>query len=265
VAPSKLINVIPAPVAAFTPDDTAGCSPFAVTFNNQSQNTDAYKWTFGDGGTSTDVSPVYTYNNIGVYTVTLIASSQGKCFDKLERTNLVRVKQYPEASFTATGAENIPVEVQLASFRFNNSSLNAAGYLWDFGDGTSSSDTHPVHQYLAPGNYIVTLQATNDVGCVDTAVRKFFMVIPDIELIIPNAFSPYGDGINDKWEIAGLRNVNDCHVEIFNRWGQSIYDRTGYAEPWAGDWKGKAVPVATYYYIIKTATRNYHGWVTLIR
>jgi gliding motility-associated-like protein len=265
VARSILINVIPTPVAAFTPNDSTGCFPFAVTFNNQSQNADAWKWTFGDGGTSTDVSPVYTYNNIGVYTVTLVASAQGKCFNTLEQKDLVQVRSYPEAAFTATAGENIPVELHLANFAFTNSSQNASEYLWDFGDSTTSTANNPTHQYQYAGNYIVTLHATNDVGCVDTAVRKFFMVIPDKVLIIPNAFSPNGDGINDKWEIAGLQNVNDCHVEIFNRWGQSIYDRTGYAEPWAGTWKGKAAPVATYYYIIKTATRNYHGWVTLIR
>jgi gliding motility-associated-like protein len=87
----------------------------------------------------------------------------------------------------------------------------------------------------------------------------------DKVLIIPNAFSPNGDGINDKWEIAGLRSIPDCRVEIFDRWGQSIYNSKGYATPWDGSWKGKPIPVATYYYIIKTVTRNYHGWVTLVR
>jgi gliding motility-associated-like protein len=105
----------------------------------------------------------------------------------------------------------------------------------------------------------------NDIGCADTAVRQFLMVILDKVLIIPNVFSPNGDGINDRWEIAGLRSVTDCHVEIFDRWGQSIYNSNGYSNPWDGTRKGKPLPVATYYYIIKTATRNYNGWVALVR
>lgn len=265
VAPSQVVNVIPAPVAAFTPDDSAGCSPFPVTFNSQSQNTDAWKWTFGNGDTAIDVSPVYTYNNTGVYTVTLIASAQGKCFDTLVQTNLINVKTYPEASFTVTPVENVPIELHQANFQFTNSSAGANTYKWDFGDGTHAAIANASHQYQDPGNYTVTLYAINDIGCEDSSIRKFLMIIPDKVLFIPNAFSPNGDGVNDKWEIAGLRNVNNCHVEIFNRWGQSMYSRTGYAEPWAGTWNGKAVPVATYYYIIKTATRDYHGWVTLIR
>ncbi|THU39272.1 T9SS type B sorting domain-containing protein [Niastella caeni] len=266
VARSRLINVLPSPVAAFTPDTKAGCTPYKVTFNNQSQNTDAWKWTFGDGGTSTSVSPSYTYNNTGVYTVTLIVSSQGKCSDTLVQTNLINVKEYPEASFTVSPVENVPIEMHLANFAFANTSKGATTYKWDFGDGSYFPSTaNASHQYQYPGNYTVTLHAINDIGCEDTAVRKFLMVIPDKVLIVPNVFSPNGDGINDKWEIAGLRGVTNCSVEIFNRWGQSIYNSNGYSTPWDGSWKGKPVPIATYYYVIKTATRNYNGWVAIVR
>lgn len=259
------IQVIREPVAAFTPDVIVGCPPFTVTFNNQSQNTDASAWTFGDGGIATGASPVYTYNNAGTYTVTLMVSSKGKCFDTNVRTNLILVKPAPVAAFTSAGAENIPVEMHLANFAFSNGSQNADSYKWEFGDGDSSTTANPSHKYQNAGNYTVTLHAINDIGCTDTAVRKYYMVIPDKILVVPNAFSPNGDGINDKWEIAGLRNVTNCHVEIFNRWGQSVYSSTGYATPWDGSFKGKAAPVATYYYVIKTATRNYNGWVALIR
>lgn len=265
VARSKLINVIPTPVAAFTPDALAGCTPFKVTFNNGSQNTDAWKWTFGDGGTSTDVSPAYTYNNTGTYTVTLIASAQGKCFDTLVRTGLINVRSYPEASFTVNPVENVPVELHLANFVFNNSSSGAGSYKWEFGDGDTSALSNVSHQYQYPGNYTVTLHAVNEIGCADTAVRQFLMVIPDKVLIIPNVFSPNGDGINDKWEIAGLRGSPNCTVEIFNRWGQQVYNSHGYSEPWDGTWKGKPLPVATYYYVIKTVTRSYNGWVAIIK
>jgi gliding motility-associated-like protein len=265
VARSKVINVIPDPVAAFTPDAAAGCVPFAVTFNNQSQNTDAWKWSFGDGTTSTSQNPSYTYNNTGVYTVTLIASSQGKCYDTLVQTNLINVKTYPVAAFTVTPVENVPIELHDARFTFANGTYGAASYKWDFGDGDSSSIANASHQYQYPGNYTVTLHVFNDIGCEDTAVRKFLMIIPDKVLIIPNVFSPNGDGTNDKWDIAGLRGVTNCTVEIFNRWGQLVYNSRNYSEPWDGTWKGKPVPVATYYYVIKTVTRNYNGWVAVIR
>jgi gliding motility-associated-like protein len=155
--------------------------------------------------------------------------------------------------------------LHLANFGFVNNTYGANTYKWDFGDGSSSALVNASHQYQYPGNYKVTLHAVNDIGCEDTAVRQFLMVIPDKVLIVPNVFSPNGDGINDKWEIAGLRGVTNCTVEIFNRWGQEVYNSHGYNNPWDGTWKGKPVPVATYYYVIKTVTRNYNGWVAIIK
>lgn len=263
---SNVITVIAQPEVAFTPDITAGCLPLTVTFTNQSKSGSSYQWSFGDGNTSNSSSPVHTYNATGVYTVTLIASSQNKCFDTLVKTNLVQVKDPPEADFTVTPGVNDPQELHLADFAFSNSSQKANSYKWDFGDGDSSALTNPSHQYHAPGNYSVTLYAINDIGCVDTAVKEYLMVLPDKVLDIPNAFSPNGDGVNDRWEIAGLKNSTDCEVTIFNRWGQKIYSSSrGYASPWDGNYNGKPVPLASYYYVIKTATHTYTGWVALIR
>jgi gliding motility-associated-like protein len=265
VAPSVVINVIQKPVADFTPDVTAGCIPLKVTFTNKSQNSDAYKWVLGDGSIVTGTNPVYTYNNTGVYTVKLVAISQNKCYDSITRTNLITVKDYPNAAFTVNPVENKPVEIHEANFTFVNTTSGATSYKWDFGDNTFSTTANAAHQYQLPGNYIVTLHATNDIGCEDTAVRQFMMVIPDKVLVIPNVFSPNGDGVNDNWDIAGLRGVTICTVEIFNRWGQQVYNSHGYSVPWDGTWKGKPLPIGTFYYVIKTVTRNYNGWVALIR
>lgn len=264
-ANSKLIKVIQLPDAAFTADATAGCIPFNVTFNNQSTNTDSWKWTFGDGGASTDMSPVHTYDAAGTYTVTLMVAAQNKCFDTLVKTNYIQVKAMPVAGFTNTPAENVPTELHAAYFSFTNTSQNASSYTWHFGDNSTSSDVNPQHHFSYPGNYTVVLEAKNDIGCVDTAMRQFFMIIPDKVLDIPNAFSPNSDGVNDKWEIAGLRGNTDCEVLIFNRWGQQVFSSHGYENPWDGTWKGQPVPVATYYYVIKTSLRNYNGWLQLLR
>lgn len=266
-APSVLITVLPDPVADFDPNSLAGCVPFSVTYNNKSQNSDSWRWDFGDGAgySYNGYNSSYTYNNTGFYTVTLIATSQGKCSDTLVRTNLINVKTYPTAAFSTNPAENVPLELHEANFNFSNSSTGAVTYKWDFGDGGNSTIANASHQYQYPGNYTVTLHAYNDIGCEDTAVRQFIMVLPDKVLIIPNVFSPNGDGTNDTWEIAGLRNVANCSVEIFNRYGQQVYNSHGYSNPWDGTWKGKQVPVGTFYYVIKTVSRNYNGWVAVIR
>jgi len=264
-AASKLITIIPKPVAVFTPTITAGCVPLLVQFNNASTNADAYQWTFGDGGISVASNPPYTYNTAGLYTVQLVASSQGLCYDTLKRTNLINIQVPPVASFTSVPGINTATELHLANFAFTNTSQNASSYTWQFGDGITSATTSPTHQFALPGNYEVTLIAASSVGCVDTFSLKYYTIIPDNVLIIPNAFSPNGDGINDKWEIDGLKAYPACTVDIFNRWGQSVYSSTGYQYPWDGKYSGKPVPVATYYYVIKTALKSYNGWVVLIR
>lgn len=264
-APSQTITVITKPVAAFTPGVTAGCIPLAVQFTNASTAADAYQWTFGDGGISAATNPLYTYTAAGLYTVQLVASAQGLCYDTLKRTNLINVQIPPVASFTSVPGINTPTELHLANFAFTNTSQNAGSYLWQFGDGLTSSATSPNHQFALPGNYEVTLIANNGIGCADTFSLKYYTVIPDKVLLIPNAFSPNGDGINDKWEIEGLRAYPDCTVDIFNRWGQPVYSSKGYQNPWDGKYSGKPVPVATYYYVIKTSVKTYNGWVVLIR
>jgi len=92
-------------------------------------------------------------------------------------------------------------------------------------------------------------------------------VIQDI--VIPNVFSPNGDGIHDRWIIQGIDAYPNAVVEIFNRYGQSLIRRTGYntSNAWDGTLNGKAVPTGVYYYIIQgigdQGPRS--GGVTLLR
>jgi gliding motility-associated-like protein len=84
---------------------------------------------------------------------------------------------------------------------------------------------------------------------------------------IPNVFSPNGDNINDRWNIKGLAEYDNCVVEIYNRYGQMLFRSNGYRQPWDGTYKGAPLPVATYYYIINLAKgeRPVAGSVTILR
>lgn len=261
------IDVITKPVAKFTPDIITGCTPVTVNFTNQSTFADSYKWFLGDGSTATSKNASHTYSNDGVYTVTLIAGSQQLCFDTLIKTALINVLPPPVASFTAQPGENIPVEYKNATFNFTNTSQHATNYEWEFGDGITSSEINPVYKWELPGNYRVTLYARNDIGCMDSTSRAWYKIIPDLVLDIPNAFSPNGDGINDRWNLDGLKARPACQVEVFNRWGQTVYKSNGYTIGWDGLRQGKPVSEGTYYYVIKTAPgeKPYTGWVVLLR
>ena len=264
---SKAIAVIPQPVAAFTTDKITGCAPLKVTFSNQSKQADAYVWDFGDGGTVADVHPVHIYNAAGDFAVTLVAVNQTLCTNKVTMPGLIHVKPAPVASFESIPGINTPVELSAASFQFNNSSQYTQSYVWYFGDGDSAVDINPAHSFMLPGNYQVTLYARNDIGCIDSISHGAYVVIPDNLLKVPNAFSPNGDGIHDRWEIYGLRAFPNCQVAVYNRYGQPVFNRRGYSEPWDGNYHGKPVPAGTYYYVIKSSrgTELYTGWVELLR
>jgi len=260
------VKVIQLPVPAFTPDITQGCAPAAITFNNTSSNADSYQWTFGDGATSVMEDPSHTYNNTGVYTVTLTATAQGQCPITITKTSLISIVPMPIALFSSAPGQNITVEFKDADFFFTNNSQNGGSYEWDFGDGTGSTDFSPEHKYEMTGDFRVTLYVTNDIGCTDSISRAYYKVIPDLVLEIPNAFSPNGDGINDRWEVDGLKARPNATTEIFNRYGQIVFKGIGYSQ-WDGTWKGQLMPFGTYYYIIKPAPgeKTYSGWVTLLR
>lgn len=261
------VTAVPVPVAAFTPDALAGCTPALINFSNESQHADSYQWVLGDGSKSTGTAASHTYTAPGTYTVTLTATAQGLCSNTITKTALINIIPPPVAAFSANPGENIPTEFRNADFLFTNTSADAISYNWDFGDGTTSAETDPEHKYQLPGDYRVTLFVTNNIGCTDSISHAWYKVIPDLVLDIPNAFSPNGDGINDRWEIDGLKARPNATTEVYNRWGQIVYRSAGYAGGWDGTRQGKLLPAGTYYYIIKTAPdeKPYTGWVVLLR
>ena len=160
--------------ASFVPTPSVVCSGQSITFNNTSVPAAvSANWSFGDGGTSTTINPVYTYTAAGTYTVSLAATGAGGCSGNA--TKVVTVNQTPVAAFTADTmvACSIPFAVT-----FTNNSTGASTYHWNFGDGNASVTTNPVHTYTTSGTYIVTLTAINNSGtCSDSVVKNNFIII----------------------------------------------------------------------------------------
>jgi gliding motility-associated-like protein len=109
-----------------------------------------------------------------------------------------------------------------------------------------------------------TLTVTSAEGCV--ASDNVFVKVLKAPTI-PNTFSPNGDGQHDTWVIKYLDTYPDCTVEIYNRYGQIVFQSTGYSKPWDGTFKGQQLPVGTYYYIInpKHGRQVMTGFVDIIR
>lgn len=136
---------------------------------------------------------------------------------------------------------------------FNNLSENAHFYLWEFGDGDTSTATDPLKSYAESQIYNVKLTATDSFGCVDSVYRK---ITPPLVAFVPNSFTPNGDGLNDYFEIYGEGfkqngyNVKEFRVEIYDRWGMIVFSSRSAEFKWDGTAKGKKVAVGAYIYQI---------------
>ena len=150
-------------------------------------------------------------------------------------------------------------------------SLNATGasrYSWSPAEycSTPSSSSTAV---FPSSNTIFTVTGINDNGCADTDTIS---VIYDgtERVIVPNTFTPNNDQINDKIGVIDQCNIQFLSIEIFNRWGQSVFSGNDIFDKWDGNFNNKPCDIGTYFYLVKARTLNgqpinFKGDITLIR
>ncbi len=179
-ADTVVIHFDVVPVSDFLPLNPDGCSPFTIQFQNTSQFAVNYEWFFSDNSQSTLNEPSHTFynstNNDITYSVDLIAISQFGCKDTITHTLIVHPLPVSQFSHNATPSCS-PLTVA-----FNNTSVGAVSYLWDFGDGQQSSSFNPSHTFINSTTLIqyfaVKLITTNIFGCTDS-MTQYITVYPD--------------------------------------------------------------------------------------
>lgn len=162
-------------VADFTSDYTRACVGQPVQFTDGStSNPNSWQWNFGDGGTAAVKNPSYSYSTPGLYAVTLIAANSGSCADTVQKTDYIQIDPVPLAAFTAdvTQACSGPLTVS-----FTDMSTGAVSWLWDFGDGNTSTLQNPSHTYSAVDSFTVTLTVTNTSSCSLTLAQVNMIMI----------------------------------------------------------------------------------------
>jgi gliding motility-associated-like protein len=257
-------------VKAIPSSPALGCAPYTAFFKNNSLGGLSWKWEFGDPGsgalnTSTDFEPTHLYQNVGTYQFRLIAFDSTTC-NKTDTSAFftIKVVQKPQANFTWAPnppEANVPV-------RFTNLSSFADSYLWNFGDGESSTLFEPIHEYNATKTYNAELIAYSIAGCTDT-FRLPVNVIVNPLLDVPNAFTPGRFGINSEINVRGF-GIEDMDWRIYNRWGQLIFRSSNKKQGWDGSYKGKIQPLDVYSYTLDVifsdgAKMRKTGDITLLR
>jgi gliding motility-associated-like protein len=261
----------------FIPDVTEGCAPLTVNFTNSTLNGVDCNWSFGDGSFSNDCGNVTnTFDAAGCYDITLTVLDANGCTGTLSLPNLICVDEVPIASFSASNT-------QISEFDnvvlFDNNSINATQYNWDFGDNSANSqEVDPTHEFAAleDGSYIVTLIAQSDFGCSDTA-QTVIQVIQELIYYVPNTFTPDNDMVNQTFKPVFTSGFDpyDYTLRVFDRWGELIFESHNALIGWDGTYgQGEFVNIVqdgTYVWQIEFKTSKndermkIQGHVNLIR
>lgn len=256
--------------AGFDVSPKLGCSPMTVNISDYSFNALKYFYDFGDGTTDTVKNPTHTYTQPGKYTIKQIISNPFSCnlADSFVRIVEVITSTVPRFSLSQKECES-------GKATFTNESDPSLGFLWRFGDGNTSTDLNPEHEYTAPGTYMVTLITNPGSLCIDSITKSITLKdYSDSEWKFPNVFTPDNkDTLNNCFTFEGL--LVDCDkvkIKIFNRWGELIWKTESVAACWDGTHytNGKKIPAGVYFIQaelerIAGETKKYNGTVTLIR
>ncbi len=158
--------------ADFSASAVNGCTPFVVQFTDLSKgNPTSWFWDFGNGTTSTLQNPAATYTTNGIFNVRLIVkNSAGEDYE--QKNNYITVNTSPQAGFYVVSGDSGCVALQ-SSFRDTSSSFNTSinSWLWDFNDGTTSTQQNPTHTFNTAGEYNVSLTVKTPQGCSSTQTR----------------------------------------------------------------------------------------------
>jgi len=193
--------------------DSEGCLPFTVQFEDaSSSNATAWLWTFEGGtpATSTDENPTVVYDEVGSYGVTLqVTAAAGT--DEIEITDVIEVSDIPEATFS-TAVTDLTVEMTYQGDNYES-------IMWDFGNGTTSSEENPTFTYNTPGTYTITMTVSNP--CGDRVVMQEVVVmstsVSDIDAL---EFTMYPNPVRELLTVE--TTARDAKLTILDITGQLV-------------------------------------------
>ncbi len=207
---TNFVTITPPIIDSFINLPFSNCVPSTINFNASIATIEpvtSYVWSFGDGGTSTNPQPSYTYATPGVYTVKLLIKTISGCVDSLELPKAVIVNDRPVAGFTASPLDACASQ----QIQFTDSSSSGVdSWRWYFGDGGTSIEKNPLHKFTDTGFFTVTVYVSN-AGCRDTLIVNNYIHI--------NA------------PVASFENVLDCGNPLL----RTFFDRSVAPESWRWD------------------------------
>jgi gliding motility-associated-like protein len=207
----------------------------------------------------------------------IVNSAYSFCLPQKTNVEVVKIYQMPTAIFsqnemTVNYSPGLKIPIPLVSVGAGVDSVTFLGWsptTWLYkGDTLFPTIVPQPHQKII--DYTITLKSgKNGAECISSYVFHFFNKYP---VIVPNAFSPNQDNLNDVWVIQGLDWFPSSRLYVYNRWGNKVFENEdGYKEPWDGKYHGKEMPNGTYYYILELkgsqdfSDHQLSGSITIVR
>ncbi|MBK8087126.1 MAG: gliding motility-associated C-terminal domain-containing protein [Chitinophagaceae bacterium] len=249
--------------AGFSVDNV--CVPDTVKIIDTSVGSLSYLWLSSDGQSSNATVPNFTYATPGPYTIKQYVFNPNSCNLIDSATRTFQAVAPPTAGFFYNpnpSQENTPT-------RFTSTaSADVVRWFWEFGDGDTSALRDPFHQYVRPGINTVCQTVTNSVGCQDSIcipVESIINIVNDL----PSAFTPNGDGVNDRFMVRGF-GIAKMTLRVYNRQGLMVFESRSQNIGWDGNYKGTPQPMDAYAWTLEveyfTGEKfKKKGDVTLIR
>ncbi|HXC05250.1 MAG TPA: PKD domain-containing protein, partial [Bacteroidia bacterium] len=270
------IVVVPGPIGTFSFHPKTGCVPLTVYFNALSGNTAFFTWDFGDGNviantTLSSLQHTYLYPITVTPIVLMTDTLPNGALCQLPATNLtgsVTATQYINLGIVPGGTLSISDD-QLIGINTTVSGTISGNmsYSWTPSTGlncTTCSD--PVVSGTGQDiTYYVTVTDIN-LGCVNSDSVKVVFLICDDKPVVPNIFTPNGDGSNDILSVSGLCIRNTYKFEVYDRWGILMFTTQVRNAGWDGrTLAGQNAQEGSYFYIITVDNKVYKGFVELMR
>ncbi|WP_164974081.1 PKD domain-containing protein [Filimonas effusa] len=249
------------PSANFTMSASEICQGETVTFSDATTpagSAVAWSWKVNGKDDGTGSPFVKNWKDAGNQVIALTVTNAIGCTAESAAKSLT-VHLQPEIdagrSFVVPEGTRIQFEA-IANAQLLTLSWSPAAHLSD------ASVLRPFLTVTADETYTITATGDNNCTASDYLTVKMLK-----EVRVPNAFTPNNDRVNDRWEIPNLSEYPGSVVQIFNRYGQKVFESKGYSTPWDGRSNGKELPMGTYYYIISLGdgTAPMNGAVTIIR
>ena len=268
-----IVNLFTLPDPTFTLSPALGCSPLSVTIDfTNSTGIGSASWDFGDESTGTGVSSIqHVYTETGCYDVAVEITTVDGCIIDTTLLNAACVAPDPIADFNWLPT---PPSTVNSTVHFNDASVNAVDYEWDFGMYGASTLENPIINYgdIEPGTYQACLTVTSPEGCQNN-ICKAIVFNEEFLIYVPNTFTPDGDEFNNIFKpvVPNGMTMDDYTFAIYDRWGEVLFESHDVNVGWDGTYHGQAVKEGVYIWTIVAKgggdkkARRYEGHVNMLK